>query len=374
MNTLDRYIARQFLTNVIALFVILFSFIVVIDASLNIDEFYRLAGRLGSPEGVDGPSAIRRVLVTIVLIADYWWPKLLQLHNFLLGLIMVGAMGFTFSQMTRNREFVAMMAAGVSLRRVIRPVMLVALALTAVQIINQELILPRIAPLLVRDHSSAGEYKLGVSSVPLTLDGQGRLFRAASFDADTDTLQGVYILERDAQGRASRVITAESATYENGAWIFTNAESRLRGPSTIAPPEPIARLESSLDPNELRINRFESYSQAMSFSQASQMLNRETLVDPKKRARYERIQWGRFSMMLSGILSLLISAPFYLTREPKNMVVQSLKCAPVAIIALVGGVLGASASIPGLPASIGVFIPVMILSVVAVAQTSSLKT
>jgi len=374
MNTLDRYIARQFLTNVIALFLILFSFIIVIDASLNIDEFYRLAGRIGSPEGVDSSGTIRRILVTALLIADYWWPKLLQLHNFLLGLIMVGAMGFTFSQMTRNREFVAMMAAGVSLRRVIRPVMLVALVLTAVQIINQEIVLPRIAPLLVRDHDSAGEYKLGVSSVPLTLDGQGRLFRAASFDADTDTLEGVYILERDADGRASRVITADSAIYTNGAWIFTNGQSRLRGPAMIAPPTPIDRLDSSLDPNELRINRFESYSQAMSFSQASQMLKRETLVDPKKRARYERIQWGRFSMMASGVLSLLISAPFYLTREPKNMVLQSLKCAPVAIFALVGGVLGASASIPGLPASIGVFIPVMILSVVAVAQTSSLKT
>ncbi len=374
MNLLDRYIARLFLTNIIALFVILFSFIVVIDASLNIDEFYRLAGRLGIPEGSEEPGFIRRVLVTIVLIADFWWPKLLQLHNFLLGLIMVGAMGFTFSQMTRNREFVAMMAAGVSLRRVLRPVIIVAITLISLQVVNQEIILPKIAPLLVRDHNSAGDHKLGVASVPLTLDGMGRLFRAASFDADTDTIEGVYIIERDDDGRASRVITADSATYHDGAWEFTNGQSQLRGASTIAPPTPIDRLESSLDPNELRINRYESYSQAMSFSQASQMLKRETLVDPEKRARYQRIQWGRFSMMISGLLSLMIATPFYLTREPRNMVIQSLKCAPVAIIAIVGGVLGASATIPGIPAAIGVFIPVMILSVVAVAQTSSLKT
>jgi lipopolysaccharide export system permease protein len=374
MNLLDRYIARQFLTNIIALFVILFSFIIVIDASLNLDEFHELAGKLGSTENNDAPGALRRALVTVVLVADFWWPKLLQLHNFLLGLIMVGAMGFTFSQMTRNREFVAMMAAGVSLRRVIRPVMIVALSLTVLQVINQEIILPKIAPLLVRDHSGAGEHELGVSSVPLTLDGMGRLFRAAEFNADTDTINGVYILERDADGRASRVITADSATYSDGTWIFVNGLAQLRSASYISPPEPIAQLESSLDPHELRINRFESYSQAMSFAQASQMLGRETLVDPKKRSRYQRIQWGRFAMISSGLLSLLISTPYYLTREPKNMVVQSIKCAPVAIIALVGGVLGASAIIPGIPAAIGVFIPVMILSVVAVAQTSSLKT
>ena len=101
---------------------------------------------------------------------------------------------------------------------------------------------------------------------------------------------------------------------------------------------------------------------------------RETLKDPAKRARYERIALGRFSMMISAILTLIIATPFYATREPKNMVIQSIRCAPIAIITLIAGVIGATASIPGLPTTIGVFIPVMILSVVAVAQFSALKT
>ncbi|MBL4591325.1 MAG: LptF/LptG family permease, partial [Phycisphaerales bacterium] len=203
MTILDRYIARQFLTNIVALFLILFCFIVVIDASLNLDEFYRLASRIGTPDGDDPPGMVRKILMTIVLIADYWWPKLVQLFSFLLGMTMVGAMGFTFSQMTRNREFVAMMAAGVSLRRVLRPVLVVALLFTGLQVLNQEILLPRIAPLLVRDHQDAGDHKLGSSPVPLVLDGSGRLFRAASFDADTDTILGVYILERNTSGQAT---------------------------------------------------------------------------------------------------------------------------------------------------------------------------
>ena len=374
MSLLDRYIARQFLTNVVLLFVILFSFIVVIDVSLNIDQFLDMAKRLGAQTTDQDPGTIRKTVLSILLIADLWWPKLLQLYNFLLGMVMVGAMGFTYSQMSKNRELIALMAAGIGLHKIIKPVLVVAIGLTALQLVNQELIIPKIAPLLVRGHENAGDHKLSVDSVPLTKDGQGRLFRAASFDANTNTLEGLYILERNESGHTTRAITAQSATYNNGGWDLENATAQSRTQTTVSQPVPIERIESSLDPNELRINRFESYSQAMSFSQASQMLKRETLVDPKKRARYERIQWGRFSMMASGVLSLLISAPFYLTREPKNMVLQSLKCAPVAIFALVGGVLGASASIPGLPASIGVFIPVMILSVVAVAQTSSLKT
>ncbi|MGV6813681.1 MAG: LptF/LptG family permease [Phycisphaerales bacterium] len=374
MSTLDRYIARQYIFNILALLLILFSFVLVIDVSLNMDRFLGLADQLGVSDSGQEPGAIRRLFVAILLIADLWWPKLLQLYNFLIGMILVGAMGFTFSQMTKHREFIAMMAAGVGLHRVMRPILVVAIFFTGLQIVNMELVIPKIAPLLVRDHSSAGKRHLGSASVPLTLDGSGRLFRAASFDADTDTLTGVYILERDDTGKASRAITADAAHYSKGGWDLTNGYAQLRGDETIQPKQPLARIESSLDPNELRMNRYESYSQALSFHQVSQMLDRQTLTDPAKRARYTRIKWGRIAVILTSLLALIISMPFYITREPQNMVIQSLKCAPVAIISLIGGVLGASASIPGIPPALGVFIPVMLLSIIATAQVSSMKT
>jgi len=56
------------------------------------------------------------------------------------------------------------------------------------------------------------------------------------------------------------------------------------------------------------------------------------------------------------------------------MVVQSLKGSPVAITALMGGVLGASATIPGVPVPLGVFIPVLVLAPIAVASATSVKT
>lgn len=374
MTLLDRYIAKQYLINVIALMLILFSFVVVIDASLNIDRFMEIADRMGTPEGGDAPGALRRWLVTLLLIGDFWWPKLLQLFNFLIGMILVGAMGFTFSQLSRNREFIALMAAGVGLHRVMKPVLGVAIFFMLLQGLNSELLIPRLAPLLVREHDDIGSRALGSATVPLTLDGSGRLFRAASFDADNGTMDGVYILERDENGKATRAITATRAIYRDHGWDLIEGVAKQRGTATPQPPMPIERLESSLDPNELRMNRYESYAQSLSFVQVSQMLARPTLSDPAKRARYARIKWGRFAVMISSLLALTIAMPYYITREPKNMVVQSLKCAPVAIIALIGGVIGASATIPGLPAAIGVFIPVMILSIVAVAQISSLKT
>lgn len=368
MSLLDRAIARHFLTNVVLLFVILCGFVVVIDISLNMDRFLRAAGEIGPGGGV------RRLLIAFVLIADLWWPKLLQLYNFLLGMVLVAGMGFTCAQMTRDREFIAMMAAGISLHRVLRPILVVAVFLLGLQVLNQELVIPRIAPLLVRDHGDAGDHRLGAASVPLTADGQGRLFRADSFDADTGELGGLFILERDDEGQATRAVIAESAVYEDGGWNLVNARAEPRGRLGAGPAVPIDRIESSLSPNELRMNRYRAYRQALSFAQVGRMLDRQTLVDPGQRARLERIRWGRFSIMASAVLSLLIAMPFYVRREPTNMVVQSLRCAPFAVAALIGGILGASAAIPGVPAALGVFIPVMILSVVAVAQLSALKT
>ena len=40
----DRYIARQYFFNVVALLVLLFSFVVVVDLTLNIDRMFKVAG------------------------------------------------------------------------------------------------------------------------------------------------------------------------------------------------------------------------------------------------------------------------------------------------------------------------------------------
>ncbi|GJM19804.1 MAG: hypothetical protein DHS20C14_20170 [Phycisphaeraceae bacterium] len=375
MTILDRYIARQYLINVVVLLTILFSFVVVIDVSLNFERFTRVAVQIGETESGEEPGFIRRTLLTVLVIVNLWWPRLLQLFNFLLGMVLVAAMGFTCSQLNRHREFLAMLAAGLGLGRVLRPIMIVAVALSFVQLLNQELVIPRVAPLLTRDHGDAGKVELGASEVPLTADGAGRVFRAASFDADDEVMTDVFILERDETGRPLRAISAERAVWRDGGWDLTGgiAEPRGRRDGSRATTQPLDRIETALGPTELKMNRFQSYRQAMSFFQIGSLLDQPGR-DPQSRERLQRLRWGRFAIMIANLLTLMIAVPFYATREPTNMVVQSLKCAPIAILAIMGGVLGASAGVPGVPAGLGVFIPVMILTVVALARSSNIPT
>ena len=384
MTLLDRYIARQFAVNVAILTVILFAFVVTIDAAINMNRFARIADEAGAVVTSAGeavpPGAIRRGVITALLIADLWWPRFFQLFGFLLGVLLVAGMGFTCAQMVHKREMVAVLASGQSLHRAWRPFLIVALGLSALQVVNHEVVLPRIAPLLTRDHGQAGRRALGETRVPLLADSLGRRFYAERFDADSGTLEGLIVYEFDASGVASRRVSASRAVWRDGAWVCSPPAVSASLLDRRAPIESVTRIETDLDPTVIRARRFAGYAQNLSFADVSQLIRLTRRLEggtpdaEANVARLERIRWGRFAVLASNLLALVICLPFFMMRVPGNMAVQALRAAPVAGAALLGGVLGSAAAIPGLPAVLAVFVPVMILVPVAIATASSVKT
>ncbi len=380
MTLLDRYIARQYLLNAVLLLVILGGFVVTIDVSININRFVRQATELANDASAgEDASGTRVAMLTVFLIADLWWPRLLQLFNFMNGLVIVGAMGFTCAQLVRNREMVAVLAGGQSLLRLSRPIFIVALGLMAVQAANQELIMPRIAPLLTRDAGDAGRHQLSASVLPLTPDSAGRIWYASSFEPGAARLEGVSIWEREADGRATRRIDATEATWRDGGWDLTGGMAASRT-NRAEPDEPVARIETNLDPTELKARRYSGYSQNLSWRQLGQMIEVYDELGPadsqamEARDRLERIRWGRASSMVCSMLALAITLPFFMTRLPGDLLARSLKAAPVALLALVGGVVGSTAPISGIPPAVGAFLPALALAPIALAMLASVRT
>jgi len=378
MTLLDRYIARQYLLNALLLLLILGGFVVTIDVSLNINRFVRQATELASQSGEDA-SDTRVGMLTVFLIADLWWPRLLQLFNYMNGLVLVGAMGFTCAQLVRHRELVAVLAGGQSLVRLSRPIFIVAVGLTGVQIVNQELVMPRVAPLLTRDAGDAGRHQMVASSLPPIADSLGRVWYAASFNPDAEQLTGLSVWVRSANGLASERIDAESAVWRDGGWDLRSGEAVSRTDQA-APTRPVRRIETNLDPIELKTRQFSGYSQNLSWRQIGQMirvydgLGASDTQARVARERLERIRWGRVSAMLCNLLALAITLPFFMTRMPGDLMARSLKAAPVALLALVGGVIGSTATISGIPPAIGAFLPALSLLPVALAMIASVKT
>jgi lipopolysaccharide export LptBFGC system permease protein LptF len=372
MNLLDRYIARQYLLNVVMLFLILFAFIVTIDVAINIDWLWRIAGRQEVPEGE--PGVIRRAIITTLLIADYWWPKLLQLFNIMLGLVLAGAMGFTCTQMVRHREFVAVLASGQSLRRIGRPILIIAIGMTIVAAINQETVLPRIAPLLAREHDEAGKRNVDKTNVSMVRDNQGRLLYARIFDPGTNTLTDFELIERDQLGVATKRTHGASASWDGAAWVCQNAtvESLVSGSATQV--DVPVRFETDLDPISLNVRQFTSYSQNLSWRQLGQLLAKTEGGDKNVRDRLQRTRFGRISIAMTNLISLVLVMPFFIVRVPGNMASHAIKGAPIAMIALIGGTVGATAPVAGVSPVVSVFIPVIVLLPLAIAVAMSPKT
>ncbi|MBY0312234.1 MAG: LptF/LptG family permease [Phycisphaerales bacterium] len=383
MNTLDRYIARQYLFNVIALLVVLFSFVVAVDFALNIDAFFSAADKL-NPDG----GAFRRLVLMAIGVLDIWWPRLLQLFNYLVGLVLVAAMGFTFTQLSRNREIVAVLAGGISLHRVARPVLIVALCVMGLRLINSEFVLsnPRVAPLLTRDQNDIGKRNWSEVPVRLERDGQNRILLAEKFDPAAGVLEKITIWERDPAGIARRAITAEKAVWTTPSPSAPASDGWYELTSPVLLPLTLGaggsanemqgqraptRLQTDLNPEALKLRRFKRLGETLSWSQIGEMLD---TAQPELRDKLQRIRWGRLSETISSILAIIITLPFFLTREPKNMVLQSLKCAPVGIFTLVGGVFLSGVPWPLLPPGFAAFVPVLILVPVAVASVSWMKT
>lgn len=372
MKILDRYIARQYATNILWLYVILFAFVVTIDVALNLDWFWRMAGEKEAPPGEVG--VVRQFVMTVLLIADFWWPKLLSLFNTLLGLVLTGAMGFTCVQMVRHRELVAVLASGQSLRRVAAPILAVALGLTLIAGLNQELVLPQIAPLLAREHNQAGERTAGLSNVSMIRDANDRLLYARLFDPNTETLHNFELIERNEEGLATRRTFGEHAKWDGSAWVSQKATIEPlggRGGGQIDQP---VRFETDLDPVALVVRQYASYSQSLSWGQLGQLLRQTGEGEGHVHDRLQRTRFGRVSIALTNLVSLVLVMPFFLVRVPGNMLQQALRGAPVAMIALIGGTVGATAPIAGVSPVISVFIPVLVLLPLAVAVTLSPRT
>lgn len=371
MKMLDRYIARLFLINAGTLFVVLFSFVVAVDVVINLRRF----SQAGAEQAGADAGAIARGFATIGAIADLWGPRLLQLFSYLSGVILIVAAGFTCAQLVRSRELVAVMASGIGLHRVVRPFVAVALVVTVVQVIDNEVLIPRVAHLLTRDVGQAGERELGELSVRLIEDDRGMLLSAETFDPNAGVLRGVHLFARDADGRLLTHVTGEEAVWDGSVWRLAGGEMQVIGGGGAGGPrtEQVEVLATSLDPETLVIRRMTSLAQNLSWVQISDILQRGGL-DERARERLERARWGRIASILSNLLALIAALPLFLVRLPQPMLGPALRSAPIMGLGLGAAAVSTSLSLPGLPVWLGVFVPSLLLAPIAIVMVTGIRS
>lgn len=122
---------------------------IVIDAFSNVDEFAKVEDKF---------SGVLRVM------GRYYLLRIPAFYDRLCGVITMMAAIFTVTWMQKNNELIAMMAAGLSAQRVVRPVIISAALVSTIAVLNQELIIPRISQELQETPDDDGKRGLKIFS------------------------------------------------------------------------------------------------------------------------------------------------------------------------------------------------------------------
>jgi lipopolysaccharide export system permease protein len=330
MKTIDRYIIRQFLVNFVILLAVFVLLVVVVDVVFNFDEFIK-AGR--------GHGA---VLGFFESVANYYGPLIPFLYVFFSGLLVVAAMGFTLAGLARTGELNAIVSSGVSMYRIAAPIVVAGFLLNLISIPNQEYVIPPLANKIIRGKSQLGSETVKPFEIYYAVDARRNLLSAASFDAATETLKDLAILERTPEGVARRRVTASEATWDarSDSWrlvdgLSVERESEL-GEIDTAVGSATRRVDAfptSLSPEVLLAQREAFYPRLLSLRTLHE-LSQNPVVDT---ATIRQIMWSRFSLLVMNLLVLVMGLPFFLLREPGNMLLQGAKASLVCMGAWGGG-------------------------------------
>lgn len=141
---LDRQLIFSYINSYIVCLFSLMSLFIIVDLFTNIDNFWANQNFFS-------------------YICTYYASKMPLIYDRLSEAIVLMAAMFTIAWMQRNNEILPLLSAGVSTRRIIRPVLIAACVMVGLAVLNQEFVLPTIDPDLVENRGDIkGEKEMAV--------------------------------------------------------------------------------------------------------------------------------------------------------------------------------------------------------------------
>jgi len=367
MSTLDRYILRALLFNYVIALLVMISLYILLDLFVNIDEFTESGDSFGTLVGNVG---------------SFYAAHALLYFSQLSGVITLFACLVTLARLRRGNELTAMLASGVSLYRVAVPIVAFGLGTSVLWYLDVEVVIPRVAHRLARAHEDAtGSRARGVWFVK---DADQALLSALEFTPADSQMRHLLVLRRDEAGAATSVIEADRAWWEpipghphGGVWQLERGVHRRRvaegsglGPRVSMSPHPVASYETPLNPEGIEARQARQW---LSYTPASR-LTQLAQDDPDLLPRIRQIKHGRFAAPLVHLLMLLLGLPFFLGREPANVIADSARavvvCGLCFLLAFVSENFVVSSTLSALPA----WLPLIVFSPVAVVMFDRIRT
>ncbi|MCE9606353.1 MAG: LptF/LptG family permease [Planctomycetia bacterium] len=137
MRIIDRYLLMQFVRTFLICWISLTGLYVVVDGFGNLDEFMRFAEHSGRP--------------LYGILGEYYFFRAIFFFDRISAILAMIAAMFTITWIQRHNELTALMAAGISKMRVVRPVICAAALVTLSAAVSREFVIPSMRERLMRD-------------------------------------------------------------------------------------------------------------------------------------------------------------------------------------------------------------------------------
>lgn len=321
MKILDRYIAKNFLYGYCIVLFVMIGMFITIDLFMHLDEFAELM--------TDHPELNLTVKDVITDVVRFYSIRCSLWYKDMAGMIIVIAAVFSLTRMMRNNELTAVMASGVSLKRILAPILMLSLFLTGLMVVDQEFVIPRYAYELTQKHDDISSDE--AYSIWFMGDEKGSLFCSPKYVEATHILsEPIIILRQPAEDmdgvyRVTGKIVAASAVYDPQrlGWVFTEgkrvvlAENQLQTAASQFS-EPVDFYSSTLKASDIPIRKREGFKSLLSLRQLME-LEKNTGVRKTDLAELALQKHSRITEPVINLIMLMVALPVLVCRDPKAM-------------------------------------------------------
>jgi lipopolysaccharide export system permease protein len=362
--TIDRYIASFFVRSYLMLLLAGVGLYIFADVLANLDEFTE-----------DPALSTTQVLTNI---ADYYGNNLPLYYHQLGGVLLCAAASFTFAIMLQNNEMTALVAAGVPLQRLALPVIVTSVLLVALWLANAELLLPSFAHKVARRPDDLTHTRR--VEVHCVRDDQNAIVTAQELRTELGWMKGVYIIAPDADGRPSYLIRADAARWdpdqqlwqlERGARLTVGDVFGDAAMGAAIRWAPVDSYPLRLTPAQILLRQSSVWADLMSIRQMNRLLRSGNLPNKPAIAQARDI---RFTQPLLAWILILLAVPFFLTREPSNVLAAGGKALLLTGACFALAFVAHSVPTDALTARVATAVPVLVFGPVAVLHFANVKT
>ena len=218
MKLLDRYLLRQFVQIFAICFLSLMGLYVVIDAFGHLDSLSSQVAQEGS-------------LLNVLI--KYYGYQSLSFFDRTSGILAMLAAMFTVIWLQKHQEFTAMLAAGISKFRIIKPLVVAGLAVSLLGVANRELLIPRVRDEITRERKDlAGQQ---VRDLESRFDGQTNILIGgeSTLAAEKKIVKPAFILPPQLSDYGKRLVAEEAfyleaTTYHPAGYLLDEVISPAR--------------------------------------------------------------------------------------------------------------------------------------------------